>query len=757
VVPRMHRHNRKEKKNGINNCRNNSSNNCSMNGFWNTTRHHGKHGNKESSKRNAALTAVTAAVLLLFVVLYLPVFSAIRIGFLQLTMVCMFLLFAGILIVSDDPMLDRCLENRFWIALGVFTFLVVNQIHFSSIGRWEQIFPQAVRPIESSVLFGTVRPIRSDEWLVNSPELIGQNLDLLQRFSFRQLADPSKWGFVLFGPAFGFSWHSSFLFVAMFLSSLEFALVLTKRNARLSLAFALFMAFSPGIQWWSGNVYVLYSQAALAALNRYLDLSPDRRKLKIPETLIDRRKLKIPETLSDPRKIMIPEIPSERHALKFLLAMVIAFSAVGFALSLYPAWQIPWFYLILLVSASIMVSRWKSIRFYRFDWLNLGLIVAIVAVSIGEYFLSTREAIALTAGTVYPGARFSTGGGENLLLSLNDLVNFRLPFQEVPAAMGNNSEASSFIGFTLLTILAVPFSMRKVSKQGVLFKVLAGYAFFMICWCVFPFPSLFAKISFLYAVQSERMVIPLTLVLSYLFLMMADAWQEKPSKKQLFVFLTAGVVGAGYWLGTKNTIAGEYLSSRWLLLLVAVMMFLTCATLFGWKRVVPLLLTSMVAAAGMTISPVSSGIGSMTERAINQEIETVKQTDPDAKWIGYGNLVYGQFLKSAGVSVINGVHHYPNFPLWNQLDPAGVYRDIYNRYAHIAMTFSGGPTTFVLEQNDFISINVQLSDLPKTKVKYVLSDEDLTALDTDEYRFVPISRTELNEHIYRFESISGVE
>jgi hypothetical protein len=77
-----------------------------------------------------------------------------------------------------------------------------------------------------------------------------------------------------------------------------------------------------------------------------------------------------------------------------------------------------------------------------------------------------------------------------------------------------------------------------------------------------------------------------------------------------------------------------------------------------------------------------------------------------------------------GVRALNGVHTYPQFDLWQPLDPTGRYRKPLNRYAHLRAEPGPPAAPFSVRQthNDAICVRVspESGDLARLGVTHVM-------------------------------------
>ena len=81
--------------------------------------------------------------------------------------------------------LDFIYKYRFIIAIVLIIIGVLFKLHGSSINLWNTIFTTGVQ--DNSLLFGTPRTIRSDEWAVTTPFIFSQRFNNFGSVSYTHL------------------------------------------------------------------------------------------------------------------------------------------------------------------------------------------------------------------------------------------------------------------------------------------------------------------------------------------------------------------------------------------------------------------------------------------------------------------------------------------------------------------------------------------------------------------------------------------
>lgn len=108
-------------------------------------------------------------------------------------------------------------------------------------------------------------------------------------------------------------------------------------------------------------------------------------------------------------------------------------------------------------------------------------------------------------------------------------------------------------------------------------------------------------------------------------------------------------------------------------------------------------------------------------------IQKTSEND-DSIWLIYGTHVLAQYALANNAHILNGVHLYPQFEIWEIIDPEKLYFDYYNRYAHVIVSEKQENEDLVeLLQSDAIMLNINPCDskLKDLKVKYIITTAPL--------------------------------
>ena len=141
-------------------------------------------------------------------------------------------------------------KYRWIIYFALLVFFVANCLNLSSLGMFDVYIQNGKGSEFINPLFGRSRAIRSDEWMVNVPRVLSGTYfnysginDVVNATRYNSLvatgsiirdyailADPSKWGYLLFGAEYGLSFFWGYKLIYGFAFWYELFLILTKKR-----------------------------------------------------------------------------------------------------------------------------------------------------------------------------------------------------------------------------------------------------------------------------------------------------------------------------------------------------------------------------------------------------------------------------------------------------------------------------------------------------------------------------------------------
>lgn len=603
---------------------------------------------------------------------------------------------------------------RYLIAMPVFACLVVIKVNGSSVSMFGQYYMSG--NAAKSVIYGSLRGIRSDEWMVQTPYYLaqvnsptpfsvvnpnistsGQNMIVSYGapvWDISTLAKPLNWGFLLLGQEYGLAWYWNMKILLMLLLSYELCMILTRRCRGVSVLGAFWVTFSPAVQWWFmqhvGDI-VFYLEAVVVLFYyclRYFS--------------------------SLPRKIP--------------LVLLLSLSCVGFVLTIYPAIQIPLFYLGLMLCVLIALDFRGKIHFGRLDWFLTGGMVLVTCGILAHTLWISRDAVLAVLHTAYPGHRVSSGG-EGIAYSINEfLTNIFLPYKDISPSISNDCEISSFYNFLPAVLLAFPVLFRRKAtnlKYGVALSV---FSVLSLAYLYLKIPVWLARITLLSYVTS-RISVAYGIAAVYLSVWALAELSRQSGVGRIYGLAVSLAVGATYLLTVRYTAIRGYVRLRYYLVFILMLMLLNYLMLRGKKKSFSLLMAAVIGISGFTVNPVNIGTGNMFQNDLTVKVRQIRSDDPEACWISLENSTMGAYLYAVGVKDLDGINYYPDMAKWEIIDPDGSFTDEYNRYAHITFSLSSAVPPHENPSPDAISVRLKTSMLQKLKVGYVLTSQKMEPFD----------------------------
>ncbi len=616
-------------------------------------------------------------------------------------------------------------RRRVLLALGVLALSCMLEINGSSIGIWNDWIPneQAV-----PALLGVPRAIRSDEYAVFTPMTMAQSFaqpawpyfnDIPRAMPtdmFSVYAQPVRHPLVLFRPflagflflgfakGLAFFWMSRW--IALLLASYELFKLLTDGNKGLSAVCAAFVVLSPAVQWW-GAINALADMLVFGCLFVVcLD------GFMVKTTLRER----------------LPRIA------------VMAWTGVCYALTLYPAAQVPLAYVFGALSVWVVCRRFAACRMTLRTWAALAVAAGVAGACLIWYLDLSGAAFKVMSETVYPGKRVNCGGG--LLDSLGrSWGSIFFPWSSSGLEPSNVFELASFFDFFPLGIALSVFLLVVRRRRDLLLAALLVACVLLGAYCLFGFPEGVAKATLLSMSHPPRCFVALGFAQ---FLLLIRALSLLDRRMSPLSLLGCSAVFAVMSAGLARVAYPQYLSEQ-RLVFIGIAAAASCFSFFSFRRhplvfSIPLVMLSLL--AGAFVNPVQRGDAGVTRSALFREIRSIVAVDRSA-WIVEGESApLNQISLMAGAPTVNAGTLCPPLERWREFDPDGKFAHVWNRYS----------TGFkmVLEPDAefrpglFAPDQIQLSLAPKMLkdlgVRYVLSRRDVSTVHDDSVRLKPLKR-----------------
>lgn len=618
---------------------------------------------------------------------------------------------------ADQPEDRARVYPHLVIAIPVILFIVLTAfaINGSSVAAFDSFL--GLNPSsDPNLLFGQVRPIRSDEFLVNTPLAVaeervdfrpvnpnvglGENVAVYSgtpAWSWKALFDPTSWPYLVLPlpSAFAASWWLRDLL--LLIGGYLVLMVLTRGDLVLSVGVPIALLYAPFVQWWRA--------AALGAPAYGLLVSYFALQVLIRASVVGR----------------------------LISGVLLGYFATCFLFVLYPPFQIPVaiFAFCLFVGYALHQREWWLSR--KPLWTAVSLVIAggIVTAAAAAYYISFRTQIHLVSNTVYPGQRMTTGGDYSWMWFFNGFYNIQL----LDAGNGvgpfaNQSEAANFLMIFPFVVpvylLGAAWRWRNGEGLDHVLLALVVCLSFLTVWEFVGLPGIVARLTLLDIVPTHRAIIGIgiaDLVFVAVYLSRAPL-QRGPH------FLVIGACAAAVSFAVQLRLGLSLMSAYPAFIDSAVRVGViaavagACVLLANWgmKRAFIALLVAYTLLCAGSVNPLYRGLAPITDTAFAHEIQSIVQKDGGHhRWVVYGPFVWGNYLVANGADSLSAVYLYPQLNLWRRFDPRGQYSTVYNRYAHVVFSVpASGAGTFTLVQPDLFTVNVNPCDglLRALRVRY---------------------------------------
>lgn len=637
--------------------------------------------------------------------------SGIQIGGLKIPLYRAFILFFVVFFLSlhlvypVKKIYDFMFKYRWYIGVGLLLFVTLFKINGDSMAYYTMTIQGDKVDALSYPIFGKIRTIRSDEFLVNNPGIFAsvmnnpsfekyntilRGTDTLNIISgvYKGLAmiayQPWKLIFTILPLENAFSFYFYFVPVFAFLFCMELFYILSK-NKLVAFTGATLTIFSSYFLWWGFPNYLLSGTATIVFFYKFIN------EKNIKKQIV------------------------------FGLLMALSFSI--FVCNLYPAWQVPVGYVYLVIGIWMIKENFVQIKSQsKVQWFIFFGSIGICILLVLNYFISTKEYIQIINQTVYPGKRVEYGSNEigKLLCYAQSLF---FPIKD----MYNNSESGVFFClFPLSTLLSLYYSIKS-KKKDLLSILLLTVEIPMIIYTTIGLPPIVAKLLLFTHSTSVRMIDILGLVQVILIVRFLSFYKDEKHIKPIVGSIIAIIFACESVLICKFSFA-DYLNKYRMILLFILIFFLSFYLMTNYKdkgfKKFGILISVISICSGICVRPISIGLSSVYAKPAAQEITKIVSTNPKSKWVTLGGVETPSFTVMCGAPTINFVNTYPNLKLWHTLDPDKKYEKIYNRYEHVQVILTQEDTSFELIQSDYITLNLSYKDLKKAKVKYVFTNGD---------------------------------
>ena len=636
-------------------------------------------------------------------------------------------------------------RKRYFICLGIVLFVVLFELNNSSIDLWNFLNTD-ISQENSDIILGQTRTVRFDEWSIYTPMLLSQspnykyfndslrggNTDVFMVYgqpikNIVSVFRPFLLGFLFLGTAKGLSFFWILRLVLLFLISFEFLMLISNENKIISLAGTFLITFAPAVQWWwTPNglpEMIIYGELTILLLNNYFN-----------------------------QKNFI------RRNLIYCLLTILAGSYI---FVLYPAWQVPMAYILIIISLWILIENYKDYKFDKKDILPISIFSILFIIALVYVYGKSKETMDLIANTVYPGMRFETGGDKyaEYDITCNSFIhmfkywgNMFLPFTYNNLKTNPCNFAVFFDLFPIGLIVSFIVLFKDKIKDKLLIMLLFLYLFFTI-WCAIGFPKVLAQITMMKVSPVYRTIVILGFLNILIFVRSISLLKYKMNKAYSFgiSFIFTILVVA------SNIFIYEQYFNILKIIIVSILSFSLFYLILRNKinKLFMFLIMLVMIASGLFVNPIQKGIDVINDMELSKVIRKIDAQEKGLWILENFNFFTINFPIMQGAKTLNSTNTYPNFDVLNILDKDKKYIDVYNRYANILIKIiheNNMMDKFVLLSRDCFQINITTDEVAKLNIDYILTSRELEEFSNDRIGFEQIyfgKAKAFNVYIYK--------
>lgn len=559
----------------------------------------------------------------------------------------------------------------------LFAALVGLRLHGFSLAQWNVLLGE---PARIEVWLGEPRAIRADDYAVILPlalaqeahdppfpvvnRLVGTGQNALLPFSLPVahplvLLRPDTWGFFL-GADVGLAWRWWSRTFGLFLVAWALLRVVTRGDGALAAFGALALVASPFVQLWTlrpAPVAIHTGLLVLAALG----------------VLFARRAGAI-----------------------LLSGLLLGYAAAGFALVLYPPFQVPLASVALLLAATLAWEHRDALDLRAragLRLLALGAAGAVVGLAATAFWATAGDAVTRMLATAYPGRRVALGGGRSWAELAAANLGVPLLVEDYGPLL-NACEAASFWLLSPVLLAAVLWrSARGGRRPGAVESGLAVGLAALALHATTRLPGWLVRATGWSLVPGPRSMIALGLVEVLLVArLLASGERSAGGRRAGLALAWGGLLGLaclglarrlpGFPLASGLAFAGGNAALAWLAL----------GARRPWHAMAGFAAAS--AAVSLAFNPLAQGgAGALRAHPLAAAIRTIDAASGGTSvWATFGPYQVPNLFRALGVRAIDGVQPVPQLEQWARWDPRGRAREVYDRYAHVSLVADAGRT-----------------------------------------------------------------
>ncbi len=527
---------------------------------------------------------------------------------------------------------------------------------------------------DAGVLVGSPKEVRSDEWMLQTPWIFSQAFrtpafspsnpnvggdvtPLVTNLPVRHwstLFRPQMWPFFFLNMERAFAFYWNFKSFALLLGAMLFFGVLTGGKTLLDLAGAVFLTFSPFVQWWLSTPTCLPEMLAMFFFALWLSAI----------VLRGRARWQVATA-----------------------AACLIIAVENFIFCCYPRFQIPLAYLAAALLFGGLITPKKADELRTFRLCCISLVVTAIILLTWCWWRDVAEIIRITSLLSYPGQVRFSGGGFEWSRFFDAFLEFSMTGDRFPERLENACEAAGFLFIApLLAIVAIRDAVRK-QADSMLIIPLALVAF-AIFYMTVGIPMWAAKASgwaYVYSGRANLLVGIGTTIALVRYLARGEK-AVSPMSARWCIFAGCFLLLIPI-LKLTNVRLGHFEASS---TIVATAVFFGLIALCIWMRSVVVACVLLIIPqfyACALVNPVAQGVPGITQSPLLHWLAEAENHKPAGKWIVLGDTLRAQVLpdliKATGADVLGGMRCNPDYAMLQILDPAKKYVALTDRYAWI--------------------------------------------------------------------------
>jgi hypothetical protein len=601
--------------------------------------------------------------------------------------------------------------KKYGFESSIFVLLVLYTLFYCTPSSYGVALKSLGIP-NNGLIYGTPKPIRSDEWAVWTPYLQSlvnnhfqrfnalsiyhedfRNFNALPIYDWALFFKPQFWSFLIAEPARAFSFHHGFLIATFIIGWKQLLEKILQpypyTSSGVAIGFTLLLFFSGFIQtfWTTVGPVIAFLPWVLIVLLSWA-----------------------------------------QHSIRYYVLLTYIVTV----------WMLSHTYPPLVISSAyvglFMLGAFQTDFFLNGKRFVFSALACSVAALIAIYYY--KDILTVMMDTVYPGKRIATGGGGRFYWWLNTIVPYLTHSSNGITITRRLNICEATAVSSLLPLMSLCFADIKKTRDlyGKDVAVLIGACVFFTSWWLLPVPLLLGKLLLLTNVTEHRLAFALGLTVNMLALVVLVKYGARLNLKRLLtftalLFLCWYLPAIAFHFNFFPAYDAFKKSTKELITLPLMAMLLVLAR-YQWinKRIV---IQSIVFAALLpnmlyfaTFNPLQSAQPIFTAKNSEQvaHLKALEQQDSRG-WLIFPNI-RGAVLNGLGLKSFSHTLIQPQLAFFRALFPElppDEFNQLFNRYAHIELAYIQTPDS---PHPDVIRI-------PIKKITGEAADLDVTVSVTD--------------------------